>query len=113
MNIKPIKTKKMLPPADDLYSVIDVSIKNLKENDILAISSKILAIHQGRCFLIKEIAKKGNLVKKESDKILGYVEYAEKKVYLTVKNNTVIPSAGIDESNGHGYYILWPNNPEK
>lgn len=24
----------------------------------------------------------------------------------------MIPSAGIDESNGNGYYILWPKNPQ-
>ena len=30
---------------------------------------------------------------------------------LTMKNNILIPTAGIDESNGKGYYILWPKNP--
>ena len=29
---------------------------------------------------------------------------------LTVKHHTVIASAGIDESNGNGYYVLWPTN---
>ena len=30
---------------------------------------------------------------------------------LTMKNNILIPTAGIDESNGKGYYILWPKDP--
>ena len=32
-------------------------------------------------------------------------------VMLTMKNNILIPTAGIDESNGKGYYILWPKDP--
>ena len=34
-------------------------------------------------------------------------------ITLTIKNNILIPTAGIDESNGDGYYILWPSDPQK
>jgi dihydrofolate synthase / folylpolyglutamate synthase len=34
-------------------------------------------------------------------------------VVLAINNNLIAPSAGIDESNGNGYYILWPENPQK
>jgi F420-0:gamma-glutamyl ligase len=30
---------------------------------------------------------------------------------LTIKNNILIPTSGIDESNANGYYILWPEEP--
>lgn len=30
---------------------------------------------------------------------------------LTIAHNTLIGSAGIDESNCDGYYVLWPKNP--
>jgi F420-0:gamma-glutamyl ligase len=30
---------------------------------------------------------------------------------LTIKNNILIPTSGIDESNANGYYILWPKKP--
>jgi dihydrofolate synthase / folylpolyglutamate synthase len=30
-----------------------------------------------------------------------------------MKDNTLIPSAGIDESNANGYYILRPKNIQK
>ena len=30
-----------------------------------------------------------------------------------MKHNLIIPSSGIDESNGDGYYILWPADPQK
>lgn len=29
----------------------------------------------------------------------------------TMKNNLLVPTAGIDESNANGYYILWPKEP--
>ena len=32
---------------------------------------------------------------------------------MTLKNNILIPNAGIDESNGSGNYILWPANPQR
>jgi len=32
---------------------------------------------------------------------------------LTVKDNTLIPSAGIDESNSNNYYVLWPKESHK
>jgi F420-0:gamma-glutamyl ligase len=34
--------------------------------------------------------------------------YSRKKFIITIKNHTLIPTAGIDESNANGYYILWP-----
>jgi F420-0:gamma-glutamyl ligase len=30
---------------------------------------------------------------------------------LTLKDNLLIPTSGIDESNANGYYILWPDQP--
>ena len=32
---------------------------------------------------------------------------------LTINKNVLAASAGIDESNGNGYYVLWPDNPQK
>ena len=32
--------------------------------------------------------------------------------HFTITNNTLIPTAGIDESNGEGYYILWPRDAQ-
>ena len=38
---------------------------------------------------------------------------ANADIVLTIKDHTLIPSAGIDESNGQRYYILWPKNSSK
>ncbi len=47
LKILPIKTKKILPPKDDLYAELK-HLPKLKEGDVLVIASKTLAIYQGR-----------------------------------------------------------------
>ena len=69
MKITSYKTKKVIV-GDNLYKILDQSLPLLKERDILAISSKIISICQGR--VIKKDGKitKENLIKKEADLIL-------------------------------------------
>jgi dihydrofolate synthase / folylpolyglutamate synthase len=108
MQLLPIKTRKFFPPQDDILAELDKRLLKLKEGDILVIASKILAIHQGRCIKVQD-AKKSDLVKRESDYSLPGYMIGESEIILTIKDYTLIPSAGIDESNGNGYFILWPN----
>src|SRR3989344_791559 len=112
MQFLPVRTRKILPPKDDLYAILNASLPRLREGDILFITSKVLAIHQGRCIRIDKKVDKKALVKREAD---AFIE--DKNAYwdfiLTVKDSTLIPSSGIDESNGNGYYILWPKNTNK
>jgi len=102
----------MLPPKDDIYPVLDKYLPPLKEGDVLFITSKILGIHQGRCRKIKtgSRAEKDELVKQEAEVYISRKECPGEHVILTVKKNTLIPSAGIDESNCNGYYVYWPKN---
>ena len=104
----PIRTRPFLPPQDDLYELIDTHVPALQEGDVLIITSKILAIHQGRCVKIEDSVNKDDLILQEAEKYIPRSEVPKGYVLLTVKQNTLIPSAGIDESNGNGYYILWP-----
>lgn len=113
MEIIAVKTRIVKPPKDDIYNVIDEFCPTLKEKDIFLITSKILAIHQGRCIKISSIKNKDDLIKKEADVFIPRKESPKKYVVLTIKNNTLISSAGIDKSNSNGYYALWPKNPEK
>src|SRR3989344_225562 len=112
MEFIPVKTRRILPQKDDVYGVLDESLPRLREGDIVFITSKVLAIHQGRSVKIEKGVDKKALVKREAD---AFIE--DKKAYwdfiLTVKDSTLIPSSGIDESNGNGYYILWPKNTNK
>ena len=109
----PVRTRAMLPPRDDLYKVFEESLPRLREGDILFITSKVLAIHQGRCVKISPGTKnqKERLIKKEAARYAQSHLRSWKNLYLTVKDHTLIANAGIDESNANGHYILWPRHP--
>lgn len=113
MLIKAIKTRTFLPSKDDLFSLIKESFLGLKlkEKSIIAITSKIVAIWQGRCVKIGPDINKDDLVKKEADFYLDRNQIPKGYVILTIKDDILIPTAGIDESNANGYYILWPRKP--
>ena len=113
MLVKAIKTRQFIPPKDDLFSLIKESFSdlNLKEKSIIVVASKIVSIWQGRCLKIDSIENKDDLIKKEADLYLDRDKVPKGYVMLTVKNNILIPTAGIDESNGNGYFIFWPKNP--
>jgi dihydrofolate synthase / folylpolyglutamate synthase len=114
MQFIPIKTRKFLPPRDDVFKELDKRFPKLKEGDVLLIASKILAIHQGRCIKKLEVrSQKLKLIKQEADYSLPSYAIGDSEIILTIKDFTLIPSAGIDESNGNGYYILWPKNVNK
>ncbi len=115
MIIKAIKTRPFLPPRDDLLSLIKESFSTqaLKEKSILVITSKIVSIWQGRCVKADSIKNKDNLIKKEADFYLDRSKVPNRYVMLTMKQNLLIPTAGIDESNANGYFILWPRAPYK
>ena len=110
-----IITRAMLPPKDDIYKVIDESVKDVRDSDVLLITSKVLGIHQGRCVKISDSVDKDKLIVEEADKtITSYLKEAPKGyMILTLKDNTLIPSSGIDESNANGYYVLWPREINK
>ncbi len=108
MIIKAIKTREFLPPKDDLFDLLG-SIKYLEEDSVIAITSKVVAIGEGECIEVSKIDK-DELIKKEADKYLPREEVPDALVIQTIKNNMIVASAGVDESNGNGYYILWPKD---
>ena len=110
MKVLAIKTRKFLPPKDDLLDLLS-AIKSLKENSVVAITSKVVAIGEGRCIPVDKISK-DELVIKEADKYLPREASPGGWILHTIKNNMLIASSGVDESNGAGYYILWPKNPK-
>ena len=110
MKISAIKTIKVLPCTIDIYELLNSSLPTLKERSILAITSKVLSICEGRVVDASEIDKE-ELIRRESE--LYYLpKNQEYRYHFTITNNTLIPSAGIDESNGNGWYVLWPENPQ-
>ena len=97
----------------------------LKDGDVLVVSSKFVAISEGRLVELrsveagaraKELASKFRmdprlceLVLRESDQVLGGIP----GFLLTVKDGLLTPNAGIDKSNvRHGMVVLYPRRPE-
>ncbi len=106
MQFIPVKTRILTPPKDDLFSVLDEFLPTVEEEDVVLVSSKVVAIHQGRCVPISEVVKT-DLVEQSADFII-HREYSG--VPLTVTSHSFLGAAGIDESNGDGHYILLPEN---
>jgi F420-0:gamma-glutamyl ligase len=110
MDFLPIKTRKFIPPQDKgkLFALLDEFLPRLKEKDIIAVTSKIIAIHQGRFVRAKSMAQKLQLIKREADGVIPGQIHG-----LTLKDTALIPYAGIDRTNSRGHYIFWPKNPHQ
>lgn len=113
MKITAIKTRKVIPAKDkDLFTILDAYLPRIKERSILAVTSKIIAICQGRIVPAGTINEKEKRAMREAE---YYLPRSSNKYHflLTIKNNVLIPTAGIDESNGKGFFIFWPKDPQK
>ena len=106
-----VRTRILTPPKDDLLSALSDSIEKIEEGSILAVSSKVVSIWQGRCIPMADYPQKDELIKKEADLYLPRDFTPNGWVIHTIKDNLLIPTAGIDLSNANGYYILWPKDP--
>ena len=65
MKVKAIKIKKIVSPHDDLIELID-GVANLREGSILAISSKVVSLCEGRVLSKRQVPSKDELVKREA-----------------------------------------------
>lgn len=111
MIVRAIKTRKFIPPKDDLWDLLS-SIKSLEENSVVAITSKIVSIGEG-CCIPADIISKDELAIDEADKYIPREQSPGGWILHTIKNNMLIASSGVDESNGANFYILWPKDPQK
>lgn len=109
MKVKSYKTH-IIEPKEVLVNIITQYIPKIPERSILVITSKILSICQNRIVRKQDVIDKFQLIKQESDLYLEG-DYSQKYgICLTIKNGILIPTAGIDESNSNGNYILYPTN---
>lgn len=116
MEVKGLKSV-VIKPKDDILAVLEKALKsnniNLKNKDILVISSKVLAVTEGGIVKVKsDNFKAGDLkalILKEGKKL-----FPSDYCWLTLKNGNLTPNAGIDRSNiMKGYVVIWPKNPYK
>jgi F420-0:gamma-glutamyl ligase len=104
MKTRAIKTS-IFKPKQNLFLFIDKYLPKISENEVVVVTSKIVALAEGR--LVKNIDENSKLkiIKKESEFVLE-----TKYVYLTIKDGIVMANAGVDESNANGDIILLPKN---
>lgn len=110
MNVIAIKTHK-ITPKDDLFRVLDKYLPAISKKTIVAVTSKIISITEGRVVAM-DLVEKDELIKQESEYYLDRSENPY-NVSLTIANDVLVATAGIDESNGNGYYVLWPADVQK
>ena len=107
MQIQTIKTHR-IEPYESLEKILEQYFFNIIDEDIVIITSKILSLIEGR-IVKKDIISKAELIYQEADYVLESNENPY-NIYLTIKNNILIPSAGIDESNVDNVYVLYPKD---
>jgi dihydrofolate synthase / folylpolyglutamate synthase len=105
-----VRTRPLLPPRDDLWDALDPALPALRNGDVVVITSKVVAIHQGRSIPMAEVADIEELVATEAE---SWIPKASSRygITLAIKGGTLIASAGIDASNSNGHFVLWPESP--
>lgn len=104
MEIKALKTS-VFKENQDLLKFILRYFKKIPEKSILVITSKIVALSEGRVVDFIDKKQKIKLIKKESTFALK-----TPLAWVTIKDGMVMASAGIDESNAQGKLILLPKD---
>ena len=105
MQVKPIRTE-IFKEGDNLPDFIVAHIPKLKNGAVLAVTSKIVALAEGRVVKIKNRKEKEQLIRAESEWQLKVLP----NWWLTVRDGTVVVNAGIDDSNADGKTILLPKD---
>lgn len=111
MQVKSIKTHKITAADKDLFKILDQYVKDFKDGSILVIASKIVSITQGKVAKLTE-DQKDQLIKKEAQYFIPKKQH-KYNLYVTITRDLLTYSSGIDESNGDGYSVLWPEDPQK
>lgn len=111
MRVRAIKTHKITSKDKDIIHILNQYLPKLQEQSVVAIASKIVSIAEGRVVKIGSIDKDA-LIAQESQYFLPRTSN-KWKVALTIARDTLVATAGIDESNGNGYYVLWPKDSQK
>ena len=104
MNIQAIKTR-IFREHEDLFSFIVEHLPRLRDKSVLVVTSKIAALGEGRTRDNSDPLAKVRAIRAESDWAVK-----TKYVWLTLKDDMFMASAGIDESNAAGKLILLPKD---
>lgn len=100
---------------DDLWSTLRRTLpKKLPEKVVVVVTSKILSLTQGAAVRVngtdEEIRQQKRALAKE---IADWYIKEEESAYqslITIKEQTLVGSSGIDASNADGTLVFWPEN---
>ncbi len=109
MQIISIKTSPIHADEYSITDLLDKVVVALPEQTVVAVTSKIVSLCEGS--VAQADTPKEVLVKQHADWYLPK-ESSPYGYQLTVTNSTLVASAGIDESNGDGQYVLWPRDTQ-
>lgn len=110
MKVTSVRTTLITAGATELIPMLERVIAELDEGSVIAITSKIVSLCEGSVIPLDQIDKE-DLVVRESDFYLP-ASLSKYGHHFTITNNTLIPMAGVDESNGDGQYVLWPKDAQ-
>lgn len=134
MKVTPVTTSKITSKDTSITAVLDQYLPVVNERSVVAITSKIVSICEGRVIPIvngklpaspklqrgKQMINGEKAISEEKEALIAeeaewYLPASENLygVSITIKNNIIIASAGIDESNADGNYVLWPEDPQR
>lgn len=111
MQVTAVKTHKITKKDTSIFTVLDEYVPRLKEGTVVAVTSKIVSICEGRIADPKNIDKE-KLIIQEADYYLPHTSN-KYNVIPTVKNGIIAFSSGVDESNANGLFVLWPSDPQR
>ena len=111
MKVSSIKTHKITQQDTDILAILDKYLPVLREGTVVVVTSKIVSICEGRIVNNPEAGGKERLVVKEAEYFLPSQE-SKYDVFLTIKDGLLMPTAGIDESNIDGDYVLLPKHSQ-
>lgn len=107
MKVTPVRTRVFKEDEPLVRFIID-HIPNLENRSVLAVTSKIVALSEGRTAVVSSDEEKEKLIRSESERAVP-----TKYVMLTVKDGMAMANAGIDDSNGNGKLVLLPKDSYK
>ena len=129
MQLYAIRTE-LIQPRSDLVAIVLEAISRqslkLENGDVLAFASKAVATAENRLRKLASVkpsnrarriaarfgmeSRFAEVVLQEADEVFWGV----RKALLTLKNDVLIPNAGVDQKNApEGCVVLWPKNPFK
>ncbi|MBI4138115.1 MAG: coenzyme F420-0:L-glutamate ligase [Candidatus Wildermuthbacteria bacterium] len=111
MKVEAVKTHKITARESGIFEILDRYLPLLEERTVVAVTSKIIALCEGRVLPLDE-SKKDDIIVQEAE---WYLPRSSSKynVMMTIKGSGICFSSGVDESNANGYFVLWPKDPQQ